>query len=61
MDTTFMAEGRHGGMAVDLGTPQGPAVLCLWSSVLGAAEVLGSLLAVWGHGHRKPATRLPWG
>lgn len=61
MATTFVAEGQHGGMAVGVGSPQGPAMLCLWPSVLAAAEVLGSLLAVWGQGHGKPATLLPQG
>lgn len=46
-----MAEGQHGGMAVGLNSSQGPPVLCLWQSVLGAAEVLG-LLAFWGQGPR---------
>lgn len=44
MATTFAAEGQHGGMAVGLSSPQGPAVLCVWTSVLGA---LRSLAAFW--------------
>lgn len=31
-----------------LSSPQGPAMLCLWPPVFGAAGVLGSLRAVWG-------------